>query len=459
MITIKSISIVIPSEPTPGGLLHLSESDQVVQFSHASVIHIYRPNTNTNTNTIPFSFETMKSSLSRALVHFYPLAGRLHWIEGGRLELDCNAMGVQLWEAYSDAKLDELGDFAPIGVVQDLVPKIDYTTPIEEWPLFLVQLTRFSCGGLCVGTALCHTMVDGISATHFISSWAKLARGDNLEDHEMPFLDRTVLRSSEPLMPLRFDHIAYTTKPPLLIGSKDAKEEQKKETSVTLLKLTKDQVEQLKKRANYDTQLQDPTIRPYSRYEAVAGHMWRCVCKARSIDNNHDDQPTRVRLVVDVRNRLNPPLPQRYFGNAVFLTITSTCLYGDLLSKPLSYSAGKLREANERMTEEYIKSALDFLTSQKDVSGLRSKFDVRGDTEGPFQGNPNLSLGSWINVPIYDIDFGWGKPVYVGPGLLDTEGRSFIMPSGVADGSLNIAFCLQTQYMDSFKKYFYEDFN
>ena len=47
----------------------------------------------------------------------------------------------------------------------------------------------------------------------------------------------------------------------------------------------------------------------------------------------------------------------------------------------------------------------------------------------------------------------------MGPGLLDTEGRSFIMPSGVADGSLNIAFCLQTQYMDSFKKYFYEDFN
>ena len=35
-------------------------------------------------------------------------------------------MGVQLLEAYSDAKLDELGDFAPIGVVQDLVPKIDY---------------------------------------------------------------------------------------------------------------------------------------------------------------------------------------------------------------------------------------------------------------------------------------------------------------------------------------------
>ena len=80
MITIRSISMVVPSEPTPNGLLQLSESDQIAQWTHAPVIHIYRPN-NTN-STIPFSIETMKDSLSRALVHFYPLAGRLHWIEG-----------------------------------------------------------------------------------------------------------------------------------------------------------------------------------------------------------------------------------------------------------------------------------------------------------------------------------------------------------------------------------------
>jgi shikimate O-hydroxycinnamoyltransferase len=451
MITIRSISMVVPSEPTPNGLLQLSESDQVAQWTYAPVIHIYRPN-KTN-NTIPFSFETMKDSLSRALVHFYPLAGRLHWIEGGRLELDCNAIGVQLLEAYSDATLDELGDFAPTAAVQDLVPKIDYSTPIEEWPLLLVQLTRFGCGGLCVGTTLSHTVVDGQSATNFISSWAKLARGDNLEDYEMPFLDRTVLRSSEPLMPPRFDHIEYTTKPPLLNGSTDSEEEQKKETSVTLLKLTREQVEGLKKRANQEMGV---TIRPYSRYEAIAGHMWRCACKVRAIDNN-PDQPTRVRLAVDIRNRLKPPLPQRYFGNAVFGTVTSTCLYGDLLSKPLSYFAGKLREAIERMSDEYIRSALDFITSQKDVDWLRSDIHIRGQTKAPFLGNHNLTLGSWINLPIYDVDFGWGKPVYVRPTLLNLDGKSFIMPSPTVDGSLVIAFCFQTKYMDSFKKLFYED--
>ena len=58
-------------------------------------------------------------------------------------------MGVQLLEAYSEAELDELGDFAPTDAVRDLVPKVDYTTPIEEWPLLLVQVARFRCGGLC----------------------------------------------------------------------------------------------------------------------------------------------------------------------------------------------------------------------------------------------------------------------------------------------------------------------
>ena len=37
------------------------------------------------------------------------------------------------------------------------------------------------------------------------------------------------------------------------------------------------------------------------------------------------------------------------------------------------------------------------------------------------------------------------------------DGKSFIMPSPTADGSLIIALRLQTQYMDSFKKICYED--
>ena len=136
-----------------------------------------------------------------------------------------------------------------------------------------------------------------------------------MEDNEIPILDQTVSKSSEPLMKLRFDRIAYTTKSPLVIGSLDAKEEQMKETSVALLKLTREQVEGLKNRANNETPYQEngvSTIRPYSRYEAIFGHMWRCACKARHAFDR-DNQSTRVCIVVDIRNRLNPHLYKTIF--------------------------------------------------------------------------------------------------------------------------------------------------
>ena len=136
-----------------------------------------------------------------------------------------------------------------------------------------------------------------------------------MEDDEIPFLDQTMLKSSELLMKPCFDHIAYTTKSPLMIGSLDAKEEQMKEISVALLKFTREQVEGLKNRANNETPYQEngvSTIRPYSRYEAISGHMWRCACKARcALDR--DNQSTRVRIVVDIRNRLNPHLHKTIF--------------------------------------------------------------------------------------------------------------------------------------------------
>ena len=162
--------------------------------------------------------------------------------------------------------------------------------------------------------------------------------------------------------------------------------------------------------------------------------MWRCACKVRAVDS-HNSQSTRARIGVDIRNRLKPSLPERYFGNAISATVTPICLYEDLLSKPLSYSAGKVRETIERMDDEYIRSTLDFISSRKDVSGLRSNFHIQGYSEAPFLGNPNITLGSRIGLPIYDADFGWGKPIYEGPGLLN-HSLSFIQVPLLMDLSL-----------------------
>ncbi|KAJ7961520.1 spermidine hydroxycinnamoyl transferase-like [Quillaja saponaria] len=321
----------------------------------------------------------------------------------------------------------EYGDFKPTDAVRDLVPKVDYhSNSIVDLPLLMVQLTRFSCGGLCVGVAISHSLADGLAAVQFINSWAKLAREDRLEEKDLPFLDRTVLKSSEPPMAPRFEHTEL--KDIRSLNGPHTMSERMKETSVTLLRLTKEQVEKLKKKANEDG-LSSSQSRPYSRFEVIAGHIWR----------------------------LNRPLPANYFGNAVLRTRTSPRIIGDIVSNPLSYSAQSIREGIEMLTQENLRSQLDFIAGQEDVSWLRGSFHTLGCMEAPFTGNPDMLIGVWTNIPMYEADFGWGGPLYIGPALLNADGKSFIMSCPSEDGALTIALRFQTIHMESFKKFFYDD--
>ncbi|KAJ7943910.1 Hydroxycinnamoyl-CoA shikimate/quinate hydroxycinnamoyl transferase [Quillaja saponaria] len=177
--------------------------------------------------------------------------------------------------------------------------------------------------------------------------------------------------------------------------------------------------------------------------------MWRCACKAQQGDKN---QPTVVRLVGDIRNRLKPTIPLNFTGNVVLPVLTPTCRFGDILSNPLSFSAQKIREAIETSTSEHVRAALDHAENLQHVDSLRY-----GNREGYFYGNPNLAIGSVIGLPLYDVDFGWGKPVYYDPGNIGTVyGKSLIIPSPCGDGSLFIQLRLQTQHMEAFKKFFYD---
>jgi shikimate O-hydroxycinnamoyltransferase len=59
-------------------------------------------------------------------------------------------------------------------------------------------------------------------------------------------------------------------------------------------------------------------------------------------------------------------------------------------------------------------------------------------------------------LPIYGLDFGWGKEVYMGPGTHDMDGDSLLLPSHDDDGLL-VAICLQEVHVDAFKRHFYQD--
>ncbi|XP_022855950.1 spermidine hydroxycinnamoyl transferase-like [Olea europaea var. sylvestris] len=342
MVTVKTTHKVEPAKPTPNEVMYLSELDQIKAVTHVRTVHFYAPTTDFLYSD---AIQILKDSLSKALVIFYPLAGRFHEIGGGRLELHCDAKGAILVEAESESRIE---DFEMHVAVDSL------------------------------GLGISHVIVDGPFAFHFITEWAKIARGE--KTGILLVLDRTIWQIEESP---KFEHTVLAP-PPLLLGHSDNMEERKKTTTVTILKLSKDEINKLKDKANQDTPYRN-TSRPFSRYEALTGHMWRCASKAR---RHAVEQITRLHIAVSFINRMQPPLPQGYFGNAN-LREAAIITARELLSNPLSYASSKIREAVERVTDEYVRSYLGVIKALPDVSVHRN-FHTMGCALGGSYGNPRM---------------------------------------------------------------------
>ncbi|KAI5417712.1 spermidine hydroxycinnamoyl transferase [Lathyrus oleraceus] len=447
--TLKGDYMVRPKEPTWHGCLPLFEWSLTGMISHTPIIYFYHPPPNWLISPTKIA-TTLKDSLSKILVQFYPLAGRLQNKGNGRFDLECNAMGVQFIEAETSSTLSDLGDFSPSSnnYCHYLFPHIDYTLPMQELPLLIVQLTKFKCGGISISLLISHIVADGQSVTHFISEWAQVARGEPLK--RIPYLDRNILRGGEPCS--NINDWEFEQLPRLLKNLDNSFEERKEKTTNAIIKVSKNQLEKLRKTAN-ESWNKPSNDRGYSIYETITGHIWRSACKARGHENN---QPTAIGVCVDWRSRVKPSLPKESFGNAI-LDVLATSLAGDLMSKPLGYASSRIREAIEKVNDEYVRSGVEYFKKQYDLTKFQDIHCIQSDDHMPFYRNPNLIVVSWLKLPIYGIDFGWGKEIYMGPGFHEElEGDSLILPSSHDDGSLLIFMCLQEVHMDAFKRHFYE---
>ncbi|KAH7286171.1 hypothetical protein KP509_33G061100 [Ceratopteris richardii] len=304
-----------------------------------------------------------------------------------------------------------------------------------------------------------HHVADGMSGLHFINTWAKMARGGDL--HIKPFMNRTLLRANRPPTPKQ-DHVEYHPPPALLPESSGSKVTQNEssenayknedfrmattgydntiDVAPAILHLSKQQIQKLK--AKIADKQSGAT---YSTYEVVSAHVWMCVSQARRL---RYEQETKLYIATDGRARLKPPLPDGYFGNAIF-TATPIAKAGELIENGVSFGAGKIRGALERMDDEYLRSALDYLELQPDLEAL----DRGADT---FK-TPNLGITSWIRLqPIYEADFGWGRPIFMGPAAVPFEGLVYLLPSASKDGGLSVSLGLSSLHMPAFLSMFYK---
>ncbi|XP_050236062.1 acyl transferase 4 [Mercurialis annua] len=385
-----SRGLVKPFEQTPSGTLDLSVIDRLfILRCNARTLHVFRHG--------PEAARFIREALSKALVPYYPLAGRLKESSQGQLQIECSGEGVWLVEATASCNLDSVNYFDNAEsetydeLLPDRNPEVDGTEPLVQ-----MQVTQFGCGGFVIGLIFCHSICDGLGAAQFLNAVGELARGVN----HLSILP-VWRRDFSPPPPQQPTIAKLPILPPPMPNYK---------LEHANIDIPIHQISHLKQ------QFLDSTGKICSTFEVVAATFWQ----QRTIAINFK-QNTEVKLVffANCRQILNPPLPEGFYGNC-FYPVTITTL-SDSLTQASNVEVVKLiQEAKAKLPVEFERY-------------IKGEYLKDGDGEDPFA--PPLIyttsfISEWGRLGFNEVDYGWGPPVHVVP----IQGSS-IIPVGIV-GSL-----------------------
>jgi len=133
--------LVAPAAPTPRELKRLSVFDEQYNLrAQISNLHFYRRNESMGGKD---PAHVIREALAKALVPYYPFAGRLREHNGWKLVVDCTGEGVLFVEADADVGLEHFGDpvLPPFPCLEELIFDVPGSSAILNSPLLLFQVT------------------------------------------------------------------------------------------------------------------------------------------------------------------------------------------------------------------------------------------------------------------------------------------------------------------------------
>ncbi|GFP79855.1 shikimate o-hydroxycinnamoyltransferase [Phtheirospermum japonicum] len=355
-ITYQQSTLVFPtSQHDQKKSLFLSNIDKYLNFN-VQTAHFFRDNPDFPPETVA---QRLKMALEKVLVPYDFLAGRVEWNhESGRAEIECNAAGAGFVVASSEFSVEELGDLATpnLGFRQLAVPKLDHLDQQHDQPLCIIQVTSFKCGGFAMGMSVNHILFDGLAAKMFLENLASQAFADQRPLAVIPFHDRHVLAARLPPL-VTFPHPEFSkpAKPALGLPIRGSKQELR----YKILKMSSKEMNLLKAKAI------NGALKVTS-FNVVAALIWRCrALSSWDVDNNNKDRVASVYNVTDIRSRLNKTcLPFEYCGNAISGGYASAKCE-EIEKLPFWEMVRMVQEGLDRVTEEYVKSSIDWMEINK----------------------------------------------------------------------------------------------
>ncbi|CAJ1873268.1 unnamed protein product [Sphenostylis stenocarpa] len=367
--------LVKPAEDTPLITLDLSVIDRLpVLRCNAKTLHVFKHG--------PEATRVIREALAKALVPYYPLAGRLKESQLGCLQIECSGDGVWYVEASSDCTLHSLNFFEDVQSIpyDDLLPHaIPESQGID--PLVQMQVTQFGCGGFVIGLIFCHSICDGLGAAQFLNAVGEIARG-----LEKPSIEPVWQRNFFP-SPQTPQEPALPPIPPPPPQMPEYKLEHAN------IDMPMHEINRLKREFEQVTGLK------CSAFEIVAAACWTTRTRAIELEPNAE---LKLVFFANCRQLVDPALPNGFYGNCFFpVTITASC---ESLRNASTVGVVKLiQEAKAKLSVEFDK----FWKGEHLKNGE--------DPFAPPLTYTTLFVSEWGRLGFNHVDYQWGPPVHVVP--------------------------------------------
>ncbi|KAG4181516.1 hypothetical protein ERO13_A10G232900v2 [Gossypium hirsutum] len=408
-VTLVSKTMIFPDQKSNLGELKLSVSDLPMLSCHyiQKGCLFTRP-------SIPINslISILKQALSKTLSFFSPLAGRLYTDRNGYIYITYNDAGVEFHHAKGTTLF-----------IRDVISPLDVPWFVKGFfcydktvsyqghymPIMAVQLTELA-DGVFIGCSVNHAVTDDFTRETVLNSPAVLRLPEGgpkvtFNENE-PLRERIFSFSKEAIMELK----AKANNFQLNAGDFNAAGE-------------------LMGKQSNDKYKPIPEI---SSFQSLSALLWRAVTRGRKLPAS---QTTTFRMAVNCRHRLNPKLNPLYFGNAI-QSIPTYASAGDVTSRDLRWCAQRLNENVNAHDDETVRRFIK-----------EWEKDPRCFPFGNFDG-ASMTMGSSPRFPMYDNDFGWGRPLAVRSGGANKfDGKISAFPGREGNGSVDLEVVLAPETM------------
>jgi hypothetical protein len=302
---------------------------------------------------------------------------------------------------------------------------------------------NFIRGGLILGLAVHHSCSDGPGCDGFLSQWAEnskaLAASSPLPSLDQANLDRSKLSAPSNPGPVEMEYLSK--KLPVFKHVKDAPAPlpagwAMPPLSPVMYHFSKSSCEKLKAMCK-----PADTMSWISTYDAIMSIMWKTMTRAK-IPYLKPEPTKEVILVhaVNNRSRLDPPLPDRFLGNAVALARCQPMAVESLIApNNLPDIAVSVRASIKRIDSQSIKDTASWVAGTEDKNWIAMALDS-------FLGM-DLAGTSWQTMKYESKDFGFGNPKAMRFPSPAFDGYVFVYPQRLSssdpDEGIEICVCLE----------------